>query len=57
MAKTFNAVVRARCPKTLKTRLDRIASGRGKQPTEIYREALIQYADQNENGEKRKKAA
>jgi hypothetical protein len=44
----FDAVIRLRAPKSLETRLARIASRRVKRLPEISREALVAYVEREE---------
>jgi hypothetical protein len=51
-APTFDAQIRFRALGTVKARLIRIARKKGKKETEIYREAVMFYADREERKQK-----
>jgi hypothetical protein len=47
-APAFDALIKFRTHKKVKARLDRIARHKGKQRTEVYREAAAAYGEQEE---------
>jgi hypothetical protein len=56
-APTFDALIKFRTHKTVKARLIRIATLKGKQPAEVYREAAFEKAEREERLLAKKQAA